>query len=61
MVHFLYGQMKHAIDVAAKYGFHIFCRELFYANKGAADLGNTWTFHIMNFRYKVIISLRYWQ
>lgn len=50
MVHFLYGQMKHAIDVAAKYGFYIFCRELFYANKGAADLGNTWTFHIMNLK-----------
>ena len=60
MVHFLYGQMKHAIDVAAKYGFHSICRELFYANKGAADLGIL-GLSIMNFRYKVIIRLRYWQ
>lgn len=60
MVHFLYGQMKHAIDVAAKYGFHIFCREFPMPIRKLQTSGIL-GLSIMNFRYKVIISLRYWQ
>ena len=52
--------MKHAIDVAAKYGFHIFCREFPMPIRKLQTSGIL-GLSIMNFRYKVIISLRYWQ
>ena len=60
MVHFLYGQMKHAIDVAPSTVF-IISAESFSMPIRELQTSGILGLSIMIFRYKVIISLRYWQ